>query len=133
MCFSPYLGFRSLCVREERGVPKGLVHNLFCSFSPWGAQNIKVIIKLFFVDIVTTQNDHAPYEKHILVRIYVFFHLFWVLGVAREGGGGSPKRWAHNLLMPFVTLGSSKIQASKLISCAIVTTQKDQARYVKYV
>ena len=63
----------------------------------------------------------------------MFFHLFWVLGVAREGGGGSPKRWAHNLLMPFVTLDSSKIQASKLISFAIVTTQIDLAMYVKYV
>ena len=73
------------------GVPKGLVHNLFCSFSPWAAQKIEVIIKLFFVDIVTTQKDHATYEKHILVTIYMFFHLFWVLGVAREGGGLSQK------------------------------------------
>ena len=93
--------------RGGGGVPKGLVHNLFCSFSPWGAQKIEAIIKPFFADIVTTQNDHATFGKHILVSIYVFFHLFWVLGVAREGGG-SPKRWPHNLLMPFVTLGSSK-------------------------
>ena len=105
-------------------VPKGLVHNLLCGFSPWGAEKIEPIIKLFFVEIVGTQKHHATYEKHILVSIYVFFHLFLGIGCG-AGGGGSPKRWAHNLLMPFVTLGRSKLQASKLISFAIVTTQKD--------
>ena len=31
----------------------------------------------------------------------------WVLG---PGGGGGPKGLVHNLLMPFFTLGSSKIE-----------------------
>ena len=104
MCFSPFLGFRSLCVREGGGVPKGLVHNLFCSFSPWAAQKIEVMIKLFFVDIVTTQNDDATYEKHILVTIYVFFTCVCV------GGGGVPRELVNNLVNHFVTLSSSKAQ-----------------------
>ena len=33
----------------------------------------------------------------------------------RWGGGGSPKGWVHKLLMQFFTLGSSKIEISKLI------------------
>ena len=32
----------------------------------------------------------------------------WVLG-ARGGGGSFPKGLVHNLLMPFFTLGTSKI------------------------
>ena len=35
------------------------------------------------------------------------FHPIWVLG---PRGGGSPKGLVHNLLMQFVTLGSSKIE-----------------------
>ena len=29
-----------------------------------------------FFDIVTTQNDHTSYVKHVLSRIYVFLTLF---------------------------------------------------------
>ena len=38
-----------------------------------------------FFDIVTTQNDHPRYVKHVLGRIYVFFTLF---GNQVRGGGG---------------------------------------------
>ena len=40
-------------------------------------------------DIVTTQNDHPTYVRHVLGRIYVFFTSFgyWV----RAGGGGYPR------------------------------------------
>ena len=37
----------------------------------------------------------------------MFFTRFWVSG---RGGGGSPKGLVHNLLMQFVTLGTSKIE-----------------------
>ena len=42
-----------------------------------------------FSDIVTTQNDHPRYVKHVLGCIYVFFSLFgyWV------GGGVLPRGW----------------------------------------
>ena len=39
--------------------------------------------------------------------VFTCFSLY--LGV-RSGGGGGPKGWVHNLLMPFFTLGSSKIE-----------------------
>ena len=35
-------------------------------------------------------------------------HPLWVLALG--GGGGAPKGLAHNLLMQFFTLGSSKIE-----------------------
>ena len=38
-----------------------------------------------FFDIVTTQNDHPSYVKHVLGRIYVFLTLF---GYQVRGGGG---------------------------------------------
>ena len=59
-----------------------------------------------FSDIVTTQNDHPRYVKHVLGCIYVVFSLFgyWV------GGGGPPKRLVNNLLMQFFTPDTSKIE-----------------------
>ena len=45
-----------------------------CSFSPWAAQKSK-FSKWIFFDIVTTQNDHPTYVKHVLGCIYVVFTL----------------------------------------------------------
>ena len=39
----------------------------------------------------------------------------------------------HNLLMQFLTLGSSKIEVFETCFCDIVTTQYDLPRYVKHV
>ena len=39
--------------------------------------------------IVTTQNDHPSYAKHVLGRIYVFFTLFGYQVGGGGGGGGS--------------------------------------------
>ena len=52
-------------------------------FTP-GSSKIEVFKTCFF-DIVTTQNDHPRYVKHVLGRIYVFFTLF---GYPVGGGGG---------------------------------------------
>ena len=62
----------------------------------------------------------------------VFTRFSPYLGI-RSGGGGSPKGWVHNLLMPFFTLGSSKIEVFKTCFFDIVTTQNDHPRYVKRV
>ena len=72
-----------------------------------GSSKIEVF-ETCFSDIVTTQNDHPRYVKHVLGRMYIFFTLFGckVPGV----GGGSPKGLVHNLLVQFFTLGSSKIE-----------------------
>ena len=36
--------------------------------------------------------------------------IFTLFGYSAHGGGVSPKGLVHNLLMPFFTLGSSKIK-----------------------
>ena len=99
--------------------PQGLVHNLLMQFFNLGSSKIEVFETGFF-DIVTTQNDHPRYVKHVLGRIYMFFTLFgyWPHG----GGGGAPKGLVHNLLMQFFTLGSSKIEVFETCFFDIVTT-----------
>ena len=79
----------------------GLVHNLLLQFFTLDSSKIEVFQTCFF-DIMTTQNDHASYVKHVLGSMYVFSTLFryWVPG----GGGGAPKGLVHNLLMQFFTL-----------------------------
>ena len=57
------------------GAPKGLVHNLLMQFFTLGSSKIEVFETCFF-DIVTTQNDHPRYVRHVLGRIYVFFTPF---------------------------------------------------------
>ena len=87
----------------------GPAHNLLMQFFTPGSSNIEVFETCFF-DIVTTQNDHPRYVKHVLGCICVFFILFgyWVRGGG--GGGGPPKGSVHNLLMQFFTPGSSKLE-----------------------
>ena len=53
------------------------------------------VFEICFFDIVTTQNDHPRYVKHVLGRIYVFFTLFGnqVGGGGGGGGGGLLGDW----------------------------------------
>ena len=60
------------------------MHNLLMQFFNPGSSKIEVFETCFF-DILTTQNDHPSYAKHVLGRIYVFFTLF---GYQVGGGGG---------------------------------------------
>ena len=64
------------------------------------------VFETYFLDIVTTQNDHPRYVKHVLGCIYVFFTRFGYY----VRGGGSAKGLVHKLIMQFFTLGSSKIE-----------------------
>ena len=98
-CFSSHLGIRS---GGDGGAPKGLVHNLLMQLFNPGGSKIEVFETGFF-DIVTTQNDHPRYIKHVLGRICMFFTLFGFK--FRGGGGGAPKGLVHNLLMQLFTLG----------------------------
>ena len=52
------------------------------------------VFKNYFFDIVTKQNDHPTYVKHVFSSIYVFFTLFgyWVRG------RGSSKGLVHTQL-----------------------------------
>ena len=54
------------------GGSKGLVHNLLMQFFNPDSSKIEVFETCFF-DIVTTQNDHPRYVKHVLGPIYLFF------------------------------------------------------------
>ena len=65
--------------------PKGRVHNLLMQFFTPDSSKMEVF-ETYFFDIVTTQNDHPSYGKHVLGRIYVFFTQF---GKYVQGGGVS--------------------------------------------
>ena len=92
-------------------------------FFTLGTSKIEVS-ETYFIDIVTTHNDHLRYVKHVLGHVYVFF-TFW-------GERGSPKGLVRNLHMQFFTLGSSKIEVSETCFFDIVTTQNDHPTYLKH-
>ena len=58
------------------------------------------VFETCFFDIVTTQNDHPRYVKHVLGRIYVFFTLFGESGPG-GGGGGVLGDWCTTGLCSF--------------------------------
>ena len=64
-----------MTVSSNNGLVNGPVHNLLMQFFTPGSSKIEVFETCFF-DIVTTQNDHPRYVKHVLGRIYLFFNLF---------------------------------------------------------
>ena len=78
-------------------------------------------------DIVTTYNDEICYVKHVLDPLCVFFTLFGC------GGGCTKGSRAHNLLMQFCGLGSSKMEISETDFFHTSTIQNDQISYVKHV
>ena len=63
-----------MTVSTNNGLVNGPVHNLLMQFFTLGSSNIKVFETCFF-DVVTTQNHHPRYVKHVLGRIYMFFTL----------------------------------------------------------
>ena len=80
-------------------------------------------------DIVTTYNDEICYVKHVLDPLCVCFTLFG----CGMGGGGTKGSRAHNLLMQFSGLGSSKMEISETDCFDTLTIQNDQISYVKHV
>ena len=66
---------REMTVSTNNGLVNGPVHNLLMQFFMPASSKIEVF-ETYFFDIVTTQNDHPRYVKHVLGRIYVFFTLF---------------------------------------------------------
>ena len=77
---------------------------------------------------MTTYNDEICYVKHVLDPLCVFFTLFGC-----GGGGGTKGCRAHNLLMQFSGLGSSKMEISETDFFHTLTIQNDQISYVKHV
>ena len=66
---------RKMALSTNNGLVNGLVHNLLMQFFTLDSSKIEVS-ETYFFDIVTTQNDHPSYVKHVLGRICVFFTLF---------------------------------------------------------
>ena len=102
-----------------------LCTNCFSSFPPSIGQKWKIFAKKF--DIVTTYNDEICYVGHVLDPLCVFFILFGC------GGGGTKESRAHNLLIQFSGLGSSKMEFSETDFFHTLTIQNDQISYVKHV
>ena len=67
------------------------MHNLLMQFFTPDSSKMEVF-ETYIFDIVTTQNDHPSYVKHVLGRIYVLFTLFGyqVGGGVSEGTGAQP-------------------------------------------
>ena len=95
-------------------------------FSTLYRSKMENFCKIFF-DIVTTYNDEICYVQHVLDPLCVFFNLFGC-----EGGGTKGCR-AHNLIVQFSGLGSSKWNFSEIDFFHTLTIQNDQISYVKHV
>ena len=79
---------------------------------------------------MTTQYDDPSYVKRVFTPYLHDFHPIWVIG---PGGGGAPEGLAHNLLLQFFILGTSKAEVFEICFLDVVTTQNDHPRYVKHV
>ena len=101
-------------------------------FHPLQVKNGKFFAKHFF-DIVTTYNDEICYVKHVLAPFYVFFTVFGCLGGGGVGGGAPKGSRAHNLLMQFSRLSTSKMEISETDFFDTFTIQNDQISYLKHV
>ena len=88
---------REMALSANNGLVNGPEHNQLVQFFTLDSSKIEVFERCFF-DIVTTQNDHPRYVKHILGRIYMFFTRGtwppWLHDTARAIPGlGPPDRW----------------------------------------
>ena len=66
---------REMAVSANIRLVNGLGHNLLMHFFTPDSSKIEVFETCFF-DILTTQNDHPSYVKHVLGHIYMYFTLF---------------------------------------------------------
>ena len=81
-------------------------------FSGLGSSKME-FSEIDFFHTLTIQNDHISYVKHVLAPLHVFFTQFGCVG----GGGGTKGSRAHNLLMQFSGLGSSKMEITSKRGC----------------
>ena len=103
---------REMAVSTNDGLVNGEVHNLLMQFFIPDRSKTEVFETCFF-DIVTTQNDHSSYVKHVLGCIYVFSTLFgyWVGG----GGGVLPRGWYATCLCSFSPWAAQKSKFLRLV------------------
>ena len=101
-----------MTVSTNNGLVNGEVHNLLMQLFNPGSSKIEFFETCFF-DIVTTQNDHPSYVKHVLGRIYVFFTLFgYQVG---GGGGGLPRDGYTTCLCSLSPWAAQKSKFLKLV------------------
>ena len=102
-----------MTVTTNNGLVTGPVHNLLMQFFTPGSSKIEVF-EFFFFDVVTTQNDHRRYVRHVLGRIYMFFTY---LGIRSEGeaGGGLPRDWHTICLCSLSPWAAQNSKFSKLV------------------
>ena len=112
-----------------RGTKGSRAHHLLMQFSGVGSSKME-ISETDFLHTLTIQNDQISYVKHVLAPLHVFFTLF---GCVWGGGGGTKGSRAHNLLMQFSGLGSSKMEISETDCFHTLTIHNDQISYVKHV
>ena len=107
---APFCVFFTLfgCGGGGGGTKGSRAHNLLMQLSGLGSSKME-ISKTDFFDTLTIQNDQTSHVKHVLAPFCVFFTLFGCVG----GGGGTKGSRAHNLLMQFSGLGSSKMEISE--------------------
>ena len=84
------------------------MHKLLKQFSTLYRSKMENLARPIF-DIVTTYHDEICHVKHVLDPLCVFFTLFGCVG-----GGGTKGCGAHNLLMQFLGLSSSKMEITSL-------------------
>ena len=108
-CFPSYLGIRS----GGGGASMGLVHNLLMQVFTPGSSKIEVSETGFF-DVVTSQNDHPRYVKHVSGCICVFSITFGYQ-IRAGGGGGLPWDWYTTCLCRFSPRTAQKWKFLKLV------------------
>ena len=89
------------------------MHNLLMQFFTPDSSKMEVF-ETYFFDIVTTQNDHPRYVKHVFGRIYVFFALFGYQ-VGGGGGGGLPRDGCTTCLCSFSPRTAQRWKFLKLV------------------
>ena len=124
------VGYANKPKKAKMGGYVGLVHNLLIQFFTLDSLKMEVF-ETCFSDIMTTQNDHPRYVKHVLSRIYVLLTLFAYQ--VRGGGGGVSSGIGTQPALQLFTPDTSKINVFETRFGDIVTIQNDHARYVKHV
>ena len=125
-CFRPYLRvFNPIWVlgRGGGGVSQGIGTQPAYALFHYGQLKNRIFRNLCFWCC-----DHLKWPSKVCkacFRPYLrVFDPIWVLGP----GGGGPKGWVHNLLMQFLTLGSSKIEVFRTYFFDMVITESDHLR-----
>ena len=135
-CFMQYLCIIHLIwvlgVGRGGGVSQGIATQPVDAVFHPGQLKMEVS-EIYFLDIVTTQNDHPTYGKHVIGSIHVFFTLGIGCGAGGAMGGGSQKIGTQPAYATTCHPGQLKNGTFRTYIVHIVTAQNDHLTYVKHV